>query len=71
MELGNGPPEKPKRPRQVSEDLDKLIGSLSGAFTIKHSGTPKKGKIVLSYASSEERERIAAFLERMAQEKDQ
>jgi len=70
-ERGNLPLEKPKRPRQVSEDLDRLIGNLSEAFTIKHSGTPKKGKIVLSYASSEERERIAAFLERMAQEKDQ
>jgi ParB family chromosome partitioning protein len=70
-ERGDTPLEKPKRPRQVSEDLDKLISSLSGAFTIKHSGTEKKGKIVLAYASSEERERIAAFLERMAQEKDQ
>ena len=44
---------------------------LSAAFTIRHSGTAKKGKIVLAYASSEEREKIAAFLERMAQEKDQ
>ena len=70
-EQGNIPREKPNRPRQVSEDLDRLVSSLSGAFTIKHSGTSKKGKIVLAYASSEERERIAAFLERMTQEKDQ
>lgn len=69
-ERGNIPREKPKRPRQVSEDLDKLVSSLSGAFTIKHSGTAKKGKIVLAYASSEERERIAAFLERMTLEKN-
>jgi ParB family chromosome partitioning protein len=70
-ERGNMSHEKPKRQRQVPEDLDKAIGNLSGAFTIRHSGTAKKGKIVLAYASSEERERIAAFLERMAQEKDQ
>lgn len=64
------PEEKPRRDRPVAEDIAGVIKSLAGAFTVKHSGTPKKGKIVFSYATSEEREKIASFLERMAKEQE-
>lgn len=56
------------RKKQVAEDIARVLSGLNQRFSIKHSGSLKKGKIVLSYASSEERERIAAFLERMAGE---
>lgn len=64
------PEEKPRRDKPVAEDIAGVIKSLAGAFTVKHSGTPKKGKIVFSYATSEEREKIASFLERMAKEQE-
>jgi ParB family chromosome partitioning protein len=64
------PEEKPRREKPVVEDIAGVIKALAGTFTIKHSGTPKKGKIVLSYANSEEREKIASFLERMAKEQE-
>lgn len=56
------------RNKPVAEDIARVLSGLNQRFSIKHSGSLKKGKIVLSYASSEERERIAAFLERMAGE---
>ncbi len=56
------------RKKPVAEDIARVLSGLNQRFSIKHSGSLKKGKIVLSYASSEERERIAAFLERMAGE---
>jgi ParB family chromosome partitioning protein len=56
------------RKKPVAEDIARVLSGLNQRFTIKHSGSLKKGKIVLSYASSEERERIAAFLERMTGE---
>ncbi|HCU69940.1 MAG TPA: stage 0 sporulation protein J [Desulfomicrobium sp.] len=56
------------RRKPVAEDIARVLSGLNQRFSIKHSGSMKKGKIVLSYASSEERERIAAFLERMAGE---
>ena len=59
---------KPHREKPVAEDISNVIKTLGSAFSIKHSGSRKKGKIVFSYASSEEREKIAAFLERMAKE---
>lgn len=59
---------KPRREKPVAEDISNVIKTLSSSFSIKHSGSRKKGKIVFSYASSEEREKIASFLERMAKE---
>ncbi|KAF5034197.1 putative chromosome-partitioning protein ParB [anaerobic digester metagenome] len=56
------------RRKPVAEDIARVLSGLNQRFTIKHSGSLKKGKVVLSYASSEERERIAALLERMAGE---
>lgn len=56
------------RRKPVAEDIAKVLSGLNKRFSIKHSGSLKKGKIILSYASSEERERIAALLERMAEE---
>lgn len=56
------------RRKPVAEDIARVLSGLNQRFSIKHSGSMKKGKIVLSYASSEERERIAALLERMAGE---
>ncbi|ACU91117.1 ParB/RepB/Spo0J family partition protein [Desulfomicrobium baculatum] len=64
------PEEKPRPGKPVVEDIAGVIKSLAGTFTVKHSGTPKKGKIVFSYATSEEREKIASFLERMAKEQE-
>jgi len=60
--------EKKHRPKPMVEDISNVIKSLGSTFTINHSGTQKKGKIVFSYASNEEREKIASFLERMAKE---
>jgi ParB family chromosome partitioning protein len=59
---------KPRREKPVAEDISNVIKTLGSSFSIKHSGSRKKGKIVFSYASSEEREKIASFLERMAKE---
>ena len=60
--------QKPVRKKPVIEDLARALSGLENAFSVKHSGTLKKGRIVFSYATSEERERIAEFLERMAKE---
>jgi ParB family transcriptional regulator, chromosome partitioning protein len=62
--------EKPHRARQGAEDIASVVKSLEGTFTVRHSGTPKKGKIVFAYASNEEREKIASFLERLAKEQE-
>lgn len=62
--------EKPRRHKPVVEDIASVVRSLAGTFSVKHSGTPKKGKIVFAYASNEEREKIASFLERMAKEQE-
>jgi ParB family chromosome partitioning protein len=59
---------KPRREKPAAEDISNVIKTLGSSFSIKHSGSRKKGKIVFSYASSEEREKIASFLERMAKE---
>jgi ParB family chromosome partitioning protein len=67
---GSAREEKPRRERSVAEDIASVIKSLAGIFTVKHSGTPKKGKIVFAYASNEEREKIASFLERLAKEQE-
>ncbi len=63
-------PEKPRRVRPMVEDIASVVRTLAGTFTIKHTGTPQKGKIVFAYASNTEREKIASFLERMAKEQD-
>lgn len=60
--------ERPARQRPVAEDVARAVTGLGERFTVKHTGSLKKGKIVFSYATSQERERIAEFLERMAQE---
>ncbi|SFJ48914.1 chromosome partitioning protein, ParB family [Desulfomicrobium apsheronum] len=62
--------EKPRRAKPMAEDIAGVVRALAGTFTVKHSGTPKKGKIVFAYASNEEREKIASFLERMAKEQE-
>ena len=62
--------EKPRRAKPMAEDIADVVRALAGTFTVKHSGTPKKGKIVFAYASNEEREKIASFLERMAKEQE-
>ena len=59
------------RPRPVAEDIARVISGLGERFSIKHTGSLKKGKIVFTYANSRERERIAEVLERMAQEERQ
>jgi ParB family chromosome partitioning protein len=64
------PEEKPRPAKPVVEDIAGVIKTLAETFTVKHSGTPKKGKIVFSYANSTEREKIASFLERMAKEQE-
>ena len=63
--------DKAARPRPVAEDIARVISGLGEKFSVKHTGSLKKGKIVFSYANSQERERIAEFLERMAQEEQQ
>lgn len=60
--------EKPRREKVVVEDIEKVVKNLAATFTIRHTGTSNKGKIVFAYASNEEREKIASFLERMARE---
>jgi len=61
--------KKPVRKKPVIEDIARALSGLENDFAVKHSGTLKKGRIVFSYATSEERERIAEFLERMAKER--
>ena len=65
--------KRDKAPRQkpVVEDIARLISDLGSNFSIRHTGSRNKGKIVFSYASSEERERIASLLELMARERQQ
>ena len=63
-------PEKPRRSKAVVEDIASVVRTLAGTFTVKHTGTPQKGKIVFAYASTTEREKIALFLERMAKEQE-
>lgn len=65
-----GKNDRPGREKRVAQDIAHLVGSLSSTFTVKHTGTPDKGKIVFAYASNEEREKIAAFLQRMAREQE-
>jgi ParB family chromosome partitioning protein len=60
--------DRPARQRPVVEDIARVVTGLGERFSVKHTGTLKKGKIVFSYANSQERERITEFLERMAQE---
>jgi ParB family transcriptional regulator, chromosome partitioning protein len=60
--------EKPRREKVVAQDIEMAVRNLAEKFKVKHTGTPNKGKIVFAYASNEEREKIAAFLERMARE---
>jgi ParB family chromosome partitioning protein len=60
--------ERLARQRPVAEDIARAVTGLGERFSVKHTGSLKKGKIVFSYATSQERERIAEFLERMAQE---
>lgn len=61
--------KKPVREKPVVEDISRALTGLGKTFSVKHTGTLKKGKIVFSYATSAERERIADFLERMAKER--
>ena len=63
--------EKPAKQRPVVEDIARAISSLGEGFSVSHSGSLKKGKIVFSYASSEERKRIATFLEHLARERQE
>jgi ParB family chromosome partitioning protein len=67
-EQGVAAEEKPRREKAVAQDIEMAVRNLAEKFTVKHTGTPNKGKIVFAYASNEERERIAAFLERLARE---
>lgn len=60
--------EKPRREKAVAQDIEMAVRNLAQKFTVKHTGTPNKGKIVFAYASNEEREKIAAFLEQLARE---
>jgi ParB family chromosome partitioning protein len=70
FKLGKTEQEKPRREKAVATDIANAIENLSGKFTVRHTGTPKKGKIVFAYASNEEREKIATFLEKMAREQE-
>ncbi len=65
--------KRDKAPKQKPfvEDIARLISDLGSNFSIRHTGSRNKGKIVFSYASSEERERIASLLELMARERQQ
>jgi len=67
-EQGVAAEEKPRREKAVAQDIEMAVKNLAEKFTVKHTGTPNKGKIVFAYASNEEREKIAAFLERLARE---
>lgn len=67
-EQGVAAEERPRREKAVAQDIEMVVRNLAEKFTVKHTGTPNKGKIVFAYASNEEREKIAAFLERMARE---
>lgn len=67
-EQGVAAEEKPRREKAVAQDIEMAVRNLAEKFTVKHTGTPNKGKIVFAYASNEEREKIAAFLERLARE---
>lgn len=62
---------KPPKEKPVAEDIARAISGLGESFSVKHTGSLKKGKIVFSYASSEERKRIASFLEHLARERQQ
>ncbi len=62
------PRKLPRTGQTPPQDISSLMTSLGRQFTIRHSGTPDKGKIVLSYASPQEREAITTLLERMAKE---
>lgn len=63
--------DKALKQKPVVEDIARLISDLGSNFSIRHTGSRNKGKIVFSYASSEERERIASLLELMARERQQ
>lgn len=63
-----GPADRPRRAKTVVTDMDDLVRTLSSHFPVKHSGTLSKGRLVISYASAEERERIAAYLRAMSTE---
>jgi ParB family chromosome partitioning protein len=63
--------DKAPKQKPVVEDIARVISDLGANFSIRHSGSRNKGKIVFSYASSEERERIASLLELMARERQQ
>jgi len=65
---GGGSKEKIRKTRPVPEDLSGIISTLCTTFAVRHTGSLKKGRIVFSYGSAEEREKIASFLERMTQE---
>lgn len=59
---------EPAQSKPVPEDIGAVLGKMQGSFKVSCSGTMKKGKITLAYASSEERERIAALFETLLQE---
>ena len=63
--------DTPPKQKPVAEDIARAISGLGENFTVRHTGSLKKGKIVFSYASSEERKRIASFLEQLATERQQ
>lgn len=62
--------KRPHRPARAipAEDIGGLVRALRDRFTISCSGTREKGKVVLSYASEEERERITRALEKISRE---
>lgn len=60
-------PEPPVH-KAPAEDIGALVRALRGRFSISYSGTREKGKVTLSYANEEERERITRALEKITQE---
>lgn len=63
---------KQKRlPAPIIQEMSALIERLGSTFRVQHAGTGLKGKVVFSYKSKEEREKITRFLERISKEQDQ
>lgn len=62
--------KRPEPPVKMlpAEDIGTLVRALRGRFSISCSGTREKGKVTLSYANEEERERITRALEKITLE---
>ncbi len=65
-----GRKERKRLSTTIIQEISTLIERLGSSFRIQHAGTGQKGKVVFSYRTKEEREKITRFLERMSKEQE-